>query len=105
EQHGSTVPPAGDCPRSRPEQPRLDQTRPGTVPGHGPSSRVSIRPVQGRSPGYDRAMGYRFIARESMQFEERPYVEGRPPRLAADLTTAVGLTRSRARLWRYPPHT
>jgi len=50
-------------------------------------------------------MGYRFIARESMQFEERPYVEGRPPRLAADLTTAVGLTRSRARLWRYPPHT
>ena len=50
-------------------------------------------------------MGYRFVSRESMQFDERPFEEDRPPRLAADLTTAIGLTRSRARLWRYPPHT
>jgi mannose-6-phosphate isomerase-like protein (cupin superfamily) len=32
-------------------------------------------------------------------------VAGQQPRRAADVTTAANLTRSRARLWRYPPHT
>jgi mannose-6-phosphate isomerase-like protein (cupin superfamily) len=37
--------------------------------------------------------------------ERPPAVEGQQPRQAADITSAAGLTRSRARLWRYPPHT
>jgi uncharacterized cupin superfamily protein len=49
-------------------------------------------------------MGYH-VVREH-EWEERPKPEGResePARLASDLTTAAGLTQSRARLWRYPP--
>jgi mannose-6-phosphate isomerase-like protein (cupin superfamily) len=39
-------------------------------------------------------------------WQERPAaVEGQQPRQAADITSAAGLTRSRARLWRYPPRT
>src|SRR6476660_2783783 len=38
-------------------------------------------------------------------WEERPYLEGAPPRLASDITSAGALTNSRARLWRLPPHT
>src|SRR6476660_6204346 len=38
-------------------------------------------------------------------WEERPYLEGAPPRLASDITSAGALTSSRARLWRLPPHT
>ena len=39
------------------------------------------------------------------EWEERPYLEGAPPRRAADITSAAGLTRSRARIWRIPPGT
>ena len=49
-------------------------------------------------------MGYHWIEPERMSFDERP-TPGGTPRLACDLTTAVGLQQSRARLWRYPPHT
>jgi len=38
-------------------------------------------------------------------WEERPYLEGAPPRHAADITAAGGLTQSRARIWRLPPRT
>ena len=49
-------------------------------------------------------MAYRFASVDDLEFVERPFKEGQAPRLAADLTTAVGLQQSRARLWRYPPH-
>jgi len=41
-----------------------------------------------------------------LAFEERePRGDETAGRLAADLTTALELKQSRARLWRYPPHT
>ena len=52
-------------------------------------------------------MGYHVARAGEHDFEERPHPE-RPdlaPRLAADLTSALGLRESRARLWRYPPRT
>ena len=51
-------------------------------------------------------MGYRVVHATDLEWEERTPPEGReddPARHAADLTTAAGLGRSRARLWRYPP--
>jgi mannose-6-phosphate isomerase-like protein (cupin superfamily) len=50
-------------------------------------------------------MGFHVVQGDEHEYEERPNVEGQPPRLTADVTTAAGLTESRARLWRYPPHT
>ena len=51
-------------------------------------------------------MGYRVADATQLEWEERPpAVEGQTPRSAADLTVAAGLRQSRARLWRYPPHT
>ena len=50
-------------------------------------------------------MGYRVARPAALEFEERPYREEEPPRHAADLTRALALERSRARLWRYPPGT
>jgi mannose-6-phosphate isomerase-like protein (cupin superfamily) len=47
-------------------------------------------------------MGYHVARADELEFEERPAPAG-PPRLAADLTTAVELKQSRARIWRYPP--
>ena len=41
---------------------------------------------------------------DELEYEERPAKEGEEPRRAADLTTAVELKESRARVWRYPPH-
>ena len=49
-------------------------------------------------------MGYRWIAADDLEYAERPPKEGEEPRRAADVTSAVGLKASRARLWRYPPH-
>ena len=49
-------------------------------------------------------MGYHWADPASLEFEERPPKPGEQPRRAADLTTAVALQQSRARLWRYPPH-
>ena len=51
-------------------------------------------------------MGYRFIDVGELEFAERPPKEGESAsRLAGDITDAVGLTQSRARVWRYPPGT
>lgn len=50
-------------------------------------------------------MGYRVADAAALEFEERPPNPGQEPRKFADLTTVAGLTQSRARLWRYPPHT
>ena len=49
-------------------------------------------------------MGYRWASVDDLQYEERPPKPGEGARRAADLTTAVELKQSRARLWRYPPH-
>lgn len=50
-------------------------------------------------------MGYHVVRAEDHVWEERPNVEGEAPRLSADVTEPGGLVESRARLWRYPPHT
>jgi quercetin dioxygenase-like cupin family protein len=50
-------------------------------------------------------VGYRVLSANDHSYEERPYREDEPPRLAADVTTAASLQSSRARLWRYPPGT
>jgi mannose-6-phosphate isomerase-like protein (cupin superfamily) len=49
-------------------------------------------------------VGYRWVSRDDLEYEERPPREGEEARRAADLTGAVDLKQSRARLWRYPPH-
>ncbi len=49
-------------------------------------------------------MGYRWADPAVLPFEERPPKEGEQPRLAAGLTEPLELEQSRARLWRYPPH-
>jgi mannose-6-phosphate isomerase-like protein (cupin superfamily) len=49
-------------------------------------------------------VGYRWTSVDALEYEERPPKEGEEPRRTADLTTAVELKESRARLWRYPPH-
>jgi mannose-6-phosphate isomerase-like protein (cupin superfamily) len=48
-------------------------------------------------------VGYHWIDADGLSWEERPAREGEEPRRFADLTTAVELKQSRARLWRYPP--
>jgi mannose-6-phosphate isomerase-like protein (cupin superfamily) len=51
-------------------------------------------------------VGYRVADARVIEWEERaPAVEGQAPRQAADVTTAADLKQSRARVWRYPPHT
>jgi mannose-6-phosphate isomerase-like protein (cupin superfamily) len=49
-------------------------------------------------------VGYHWVSVDALEYEERPAKEGEEPRSAADLTSAVELKESRARLWRYPPH-
>jgi mannose-6-phosphate isomerase-like protein (cupin superfamily) len=49
-------------------------------------------------------VGYRWISVDDLTYEERPPKAGEGTRLAADITAAVDLQKSRARLWRYPPH-
>ncbi|HUZ81292.1 MAG TPA: cupin domain-containing protein [Gaiellaceae bacterium] len=49
-------------------------------------------------------MGYHWISAEDLEYAERPPKDGEEPRRTADLTTAVELKQSRARLWRYPAH-
>jgi mannose-6-phosphate isomerase-like protein (cupin superfamily) len=50
-------------------------------------------------------MGYRVADIEHLDWDERPPKPGEAARLAADITTQAGLQQSRARVWRYPPHT
>jgi mannose-6-phosphate isomerase-like protein (cupin superfamily) len=49
-------------------------------------------------------MGYHWTGANDVSYEERPPRPGEGARLAADLTTALELEQSRARMWRYPPH-
>ena len=50
-------------------------------------------------------MGFHVVHADEHRFEERPNVEGEAPRLASDITGAAQLQQSRARIWRYAPHT
>jgi mannose-6-phosphate isomerase-like protein (cupin superfamily) len=51
-------------------------------------------------------VGFHWVAADDLEYAERPQKEGESaPRRAGDVTTAVSLQGSRARLWRYPPHT
>ena len=50
-------------------------------------------------------MGYHWVGVDDLDYQERPANAGEQPRRAADVTSAVELKQSRARLWRYPPHT
>jgi mannose-6-phosphate isomerase-like protein (cupin superfamily) len=50
-------------------------------------------------------MGFHIVHADEHRFEERPNVEGEAPRLASDITGAAQLQQSRARIWRYAPHT
>jgi mannose-6-phosphate isomerase-like protein (cupin superfamily) len=50
-------------------------------------------------------VGYHWAGADDLDYQERPANAGEQPRRAADLTSAVELKQSRARLWRYPPHT
>ena len=49
-------------------------------------------------------MGHSWADPHKLEFEDRPPKEGEEARSTADLTTTLGLEQSRARLWRYPPH-
>jgi mannose-6-phosphate isomerase-like protein (cupin superfamily) len=51
-------------------------------------------------------MGYHWASVDDYEYEEREPKPGETaPRRAADITTLASLQGSRARLWRYPPHT
>jgi mannose-6-phosphate isomerase-like protein (cupin superfamily) len=50
-------------------------------------------------------MAYHVARADEHSYEGRPNVEGEAPRLAADITGAGKLQQSRARVWRYAPHT
>jgi mannose-6-phosphate isomerase-like protein (cupin superfamily) len=49
-------------------------------------------------------VGYHWIGADDLTYEDRPPKPGEGTRRAADITTAVDLQQSRARMWRYPPH-
>jgi mannose-6-phosphate isomerase-like protein (cupin superfamily) len=49
-------------------------------------------------------MSYTWISVDDLAYEDRPPKPGEGTRRAADLTSALSLRQSRARLWRYPPH-
>jgi mannose-6-phosphate isomerase-like protein (cupin superfamily) len=49
-------------------------------------------------------VGFRVAHPDLLEWDERPARDGEQPRTAADLTSQIGLQQSRARLWRYPPH-
>ena len=49
-------------------------------------------------------MGFHVIRPDGADWEERPNQDGQVRRIL-EVTTAGELTQSRARIWRYPPHT
>jgi quercetin dioxygenase-like cupin family protein len=48
---------------------------------------------------------YDVVLPDDLPWEEREPLHGQPPRSQASITDAGNLTQSRARMWRYPPHT
>jgi uncharacterized cupin superfamily protein len=51
----------------------------------------------------DAAVSYTVVQAEDQPWEERPAFGTDEPRFTSDLTTAAGLSESRARIWRLPP--
>ena len=49
-------------------------------------------------------MGYRVADINALEWEERPPKPGEEARRLADITTQAEMKQSRARVWRYPPH-
>ena len=49
-------------------------------------------------------MSYGWVDPDAVEYDERPPRPGEQPRLSAGVTEPLGLEQSRARLWRYPPH-
>jgi mannose-6-phosphate isomerase-like protein (cupin superfamily) len=49
-------------------------------------------------------VGYRVADIKALEWEERPPKPGEAARRLADLTTQAQMQQSRARVWRYPPH-
>jgi mannose-6-phosphate isomerase-like protein (cupin superfamily) len=50
-------------------------------------------------------MPYDVVQPEQLPWEEREPMHGQAPRSQASISDAAGLVHSRARIWRYPPHT
>jgi quercetin dioxygenase-like cupin family protein len=50
-------------------------------------------------------MPFDSISLDSLEWAPRPSPGDAPDRETADVTTAGNLTQSRARMWKYPPHT
>jgi mannose-6-phosphate isomerase-like protein (cupin superfamily) len=50
-------------------------------------------------------VAYRVADISTLDWDERPAKPGEAARRVADITTSAGLRHSRARVWRYPPHT
>jgi quercetin dioxygenase-like cupin family protein len=50
-------------------------------------------------------MAFDVLHAADLEWEERPAHEGQELRHAATVTDAARLAESRARMWRYPPHT
>jgi mannose-6-phosphate isomerase-like protein (cupin superfamily) len=50
-------------------------------------------------------VGYHVVHADDHAYQDRQNVEGEAARRAADITDAAQLQQSRARVWRYPPHT
>jgi uncharacterized cupin superfamily protein len=51
----------------------------------------------------DPGVAYTILQRGDQDWEERPPVGGRGARHTLDVTSATGITESRARMWRLPP--
>ncbi len=49
-------------------------------------------------------MGYDVVHASALEWEDREAADGAEPRRQAAVTEPAGLTESRARMWRYPPH-
>ena len=50
-------------------------------------------------------MPFDVVQADDLQWEKREAADGTEPRQQAPITEPAKLTQSRARMWRYPPHT
>ena len=58
-----------------------------------------------RAEGIVAVVGFDVAHASDLAWEEREPLHGQAPRTQASVTDAASLTQSRARMWRYPPHT
>src|SRR4029079_10553989 len=71
----------------------------------GRRARADVRAAQlGPRRGGAGLMPYRWVRPEDLEWADRPALEGQEPRQAGDATTRAGLTETRARRGRSPPH-